>query len=279
MPVVQQHWSNLRQRIGGAAVIKRLAALALIGCLAFAGQAEAGITQIAGTGVGGAIANTVFSGTATLNMTTTHDIPIGSLIIVIAQGSAGSQTFSCGDVLGNGTYTAGQSAAAITNATTQILYAYTSADIPNGGTVTCSITAGSNGIVGTILAFSGSSATPFDSASATPVTGTGTGTVTIGPTGALNGPCSSSNCEVLVGANVWKNGGTVTNDASFTTFTAGGSVAFAMGFKIVNASTAANYAPSTVATSSNHAGQLQAFMAASSGAAIACRRALLGVGC
>jgi hypothetical protein len=251
--------------------MRSIKSLALSACLAWAfscAPALAGITQIAGTGTGGAIANTGFAGSATINLTTTHDIPLHSLAIGIVQGDGViAQNFSVTDTYGN-TWTCSQSAAARANASTNICWTYTAFDIPNAGTVTGHTTSGStNNMSMTLIAFSGSASSPYDSASPVGITGSGVpGTLTIGPTGTLNGPCGSANCEVLVGAIILNASGTVTMDSNYTAVApVGASSPYMVGFRIVSAATASSYAPSTTAATTQYAGQLQAFKAAIGG--------------
>lgn len=250
----------------------KLLVLALWLCL-WGTPVFAGIAQIAGTGTNGAIANTAFSAGATINLTTTHDLPIGSLAIVITQGNASGtlQDFSCSDAYGNGTYSS-QGVTNVTAASVKINYVYTAADIPNGGTITCTVSGG-NGFSATAIGFSGTASSPYDSASPAGVTGSGTGTLTIGPTGTLNGPCGSANCEVLIGAGMTRNqNGNITMDANFTAVTVLTSSPYMDGFWIVSASTPRSFAPSTASTSGNYALQLQGFKAA---AAASTKRLLL----
>lgn len=247
-------------------MLKKLLPLALGFCLSASPALAVGITQIAGTGTNGAIVSTTFAASASQNLTTTHDLPANSLIIAIAAGNAVgvSQDFGCSDSV-NGTYNAGHAVTTLSGASVKILYVYSNADLANGSTITCTVT-GANEQSVTIVGFSGASSTPYDSASAF-ASGSGTGTLTVGPTGTLNGPCGSANCEVLIGAvETRAQDGNTTIDASFTSVTATTtSSPWMFGFKIVSASTAVSYAPSTTSSSSNWVGQLEGFMAAAAG--------------
>lgn len=237
--------------------MKRLLAFLVACALLAASPALAGISQISGTGTGGAIANIGFNAGSSINLTTTAAIGAGNLIVAYAGGTA--TDFSCSDSV-NGTYSAGQAATVNSTATIKILYVYTKVTLANGSTITCSGTGVSGGLEAGASAFSLTASVPFDSASTT-ATGSSSGAATVGPTGTLNGPCASANCEVLIGAIFRKTASTLTNDTNYTTIGNGnGSNVFAVGFKIVSATTAQSYAPSW-SGASVWAGQLQAFKA------------------
>lgn len=241
--------------------IKRLLASAIVWCLSLSTPAFSGIAQIVGTGPGGAIIAGTFNAGLTVIATNTVNIGIGNLIVIVAENTTtGNPTdINCTDSAGNGTYNAGQPLTIENGASSKILYIYTTAALPIGGTITCV----STGLGGTALfgaAFSGTSATPYDSASATALTGNASAGGPVGPTGTLNGPCGSANCEVLVGEITRHTAGTVTPDANYVNIVGTGSQPYAAGFWIVSATTPRSFATSFTGTA-NWSGMLQGFKA------------------
>jgi hypothetical protein len=109
------------------------------------------------------------------------------------------------------------------------------------------------------VAFSGTSSTPFDSASTT-ATGSSTGALSIGPTGTLACPGSATNCEVLIGAVTINNSTAPTHDSNFTSLGFISSASFMlMEYKIVSAATAITWAPTLNGASGAWAAMLQGF--------------------
>lgn len=223
----------------------------------WAPPALAGITQIVGTGVGGAISNVGF-GNASQAMTTTAAVPPGSLAICIVETFDTSPTLGCSDAVGN-TWQAAPNGAFRANAGTQIWYSYTKNNIPNGSTITATNSIGTNGTEAQVLAFAGTHITPYD---VSPVGTTGSGTsVTVGPSPTLTCPGTVTGCEVCVSGTIWNSAGTITRDGTWTATTSPGPGASnANGFKIVSATTALSYTGSTSASAA-FAGAMACFKA------------------
>ena len=250
--------------------------------LALAGPASAALCDISTgancSGVSALVTGGSASGASTTvtSSTTAVDIPSGSLIIVGASvRSSGVSISSCYDSANGGgvLYSHGQTSTTNSYAV-QTFYYVTSIDVPVGSTITC--TYGSTSASKSIeaVAFVGSSSTPFDSASTT-ATGTGTGTLTIGPTGTLG--CAKA---VVIGNLTYGNAGTITEGTGFTSLgTITTNSLMHMGYQVVTATTAMTYTPSTTATSTAWAAQLQVFDASSCTGSTAKHTALLlGVG-
>lgn len=237
--------------------------LAALFALGLNGPALAGITQITGSGTGGAIgtANAAAGGT-TVVVTTNVAVPPGSLIaIALGVRTAGSYS-GCTDSAGN-TYATPLNKTT-TGQTTSTTYSYTTVNLPSGGTITCTSPNTSNkGMIA--AAFSATDSSPLDAASATPTNGSGT-TISVGPTGTLACPSVSGNCELLFAAWSDLGIGTITEDANFTNLgtQTGNSGNTHAAFKLVTANTAVSYSAGNT-TSNNWAAYLQAFKAATGG--------------
>lgn len=232
----------------------RLLALALGLCLVVSPAFAAAITQISGTGTGGAISNVTYSASSPLTSTTTADIPPNSLAVAIVQSIATGSTLSCSDSFGN-TWQAAANAGSGTNAQTQMWYSLTTNDIPNSSTIPCTSSVLGGGFTVQLLAFS--NATAFDTAP-TGTSGAGTST-TIGPTATLACPSGGTGCDVCVSGVMWQTSGTITSDAAWTaTGNNGVSGNWANGFKIVNANTALSFTGSD-GTGGDFAGAMSCF--------------------
>jgi len=197
---------------------------------------------ITGTGTNGALGTaTISTGVNTLTLTTTVDVPPGSLIAVGAaiHASGGALPTSCTDNASTpNTYAASLTALSNSTAAGGPFYSLTTTDLPNGGTITC--TFGSSSALRKdmiAVAFSGAVASPLDAAS---VSGTGSGTaMSPGVSGTLACPSGAAGCEILVGMTSEVQAGTLTENGSFIGLGTQGFMH--MSYEIVAASTPVTY--------------------------------------
>jgi len=236
-------------------MMKRVLSAALVWC-ALSLPASA-ISIIAGTDTGGALGHAFASASLTVQMTTTVDSPVGSLIVAMPAAGQSLTWSGCSDSAGN-TYTAAFANTLSGAHAVRMFYTVSTIDLPNGGTITC--TSNSSGGTKTLVAasFSGIAASPLD---ASGTTGTGTATTyTVGPTATLNYP-GGVNGEVLLGY-VQVSTSPPTADATFTnlgTYANGGGTQTpgTWGYLIVSSNAAVTYAPT--GTSNTYVGNLGAF--------------------
>jgi hypothetical protein len=240
-----------------------LASLALLAALA--APAQAGITQIVGSGTGGAVGTGNITGNATLAITTNVTIPAGSLIVLVTGVVGNSGTTSCTDNASTpNTYTLNWVGNTSNNRTAGYAYSYTGFNLPSGSTITCvfALTGGKSIIAS---AWAGADSAPFDSAS--PTFGRNTGTaVSIGPSGTLACPATSGNCELSVGLLATTSWSGITEDSNFTSLGSDNTNLLGLNaaFRLVATNSPVTYAP-TLSSSGVWAGWMPSFKAATGG--------------
>lgn len=253
--------------------MRRLLALALGLCL-WAAPALADITQIIGTGATGQLSPVAYTTAASNPQNITAAVGAGNLVVAIVQSFDTSPTLGCSDAAGN-TWQKATNGAFRASAATEIWYSFTTNNLANGATITCTASVHTNGFTTNIVGFSGT--TSAVDVTATPTTGSATST-TVGPSPTLACPSTSggTGCEVCISGVVFNSTGTITSDATWTSIgTASGlSGSWANGIKIVAANTALSYTGST-AVSAAFAGAMACFKAAKGSGN---RLGLVGVG-
>jgi len=262
--------------------LNRLLASFIFGSFVTASPALAGIALINGGGVGGRIgANSVGGGNASVSITSTVDVPPGSLVVMEAGMRANASFSGCSDSAGNSYTLVGmQTGAPIANYT---CYSITTIDLPIGSTYTAT-SANTSAKAVIVGAWSGvDQASPHDSASVgttSPTAGTGgTGTaISIGPSGTPACP-GGTNCSLQIGVFTDTSAGTITEDPNFTSFagTSNTSPVPDFTYRIASSTATISYAP-TMSVSGGWAAQLQIFKAASGGSAPVCTMSLTGAG-
>lgn len=245
----------------------RIIALALGLCLC-AGPALAGqFSLVSGTGTNGAQANATFSSTSSLGLSPSSTIAAGNLTIMPMTNSTGGGTsggFSCIDTKSN-SWTS-QGVIAETAAATQIMYSILTTPLTTGDTVTCTQSSGPAGIIGSLFAFSATTAITFENGASAGGGGVDVSTLTTGPT--ASGTCNgTTNCRLIICVGGWQDkGGSVSLDAGYTNIAAAASNSWGViGYKNISSSTAGQSCTNTTTIAGRATGQILTFKTAASG--------------
>lgn len=260
--------------------MKRLIAL-LTAFFLVASPALAGITQIAGSGTGGAIAS-ANSGTGSLTTAAVSaNVATGSLIVIAVGNRTGTTTgWSCTDSASTpNTYSVIGPFSSASTTTTAIFYAIAGASgnlVSGTTTVSCTVPGAAHTQV-TVYAFAGVNASPLDksgnngaasaSTSLSPVPSAATATLTCNSTG---GAVAVGN---LIGQNAPTNGGIGTGWTAGPLQQEGISA-----WQIFNTNAGVQWTNSVTQTSGAWEGVVGVFKAASCGTATVHTLLLTGVG-
>lgn len=258
--------------------MRRILALTALAWWALSAPAFAALTQIAGSGQGGAVGFAYGAAGTTQPATLNTTVPVGSLLVVsatIRATGSGQSVSSCADSQGN-TYTASGANVVNNTVSSRQFWSILTTALTTSDTVTCTYSNSVARKAVTLLALSGSDASPVD-ASSTSANGNST-TIAAGPTGTLSCP-GTGNCEVIVAATGYDGGTDIftAEGSGFTTLHNGGADTHTA-FQIVTSNSAITYSPAVTAVSRSWAVTLMGYKSDGIGGVTAHSLSLLGAG-